>query len=348
MLFRSLLQLYTSETNPFYGFFDVALVQRCKALYETWESGQSLDPERKHALDDLIRDITNDETSAMYKYYRRNARNSSGASIQDKLKQVLRSAFARHVNILDESTGAGYGEDRASTQSFKDPLTGTRFSKRQLEKRAKSGEPDLINIYINSKEALLGKILYNEQKEPIGIDETSLTEDSIPRNYRIYVLYPILPKSQILQRVHRRALRKFTQPPAFTIPEKDVDRVSAYTELLETYFKEMAQVLGGSQVQLRETVDRIVRDEQAEYKGSYTDYIQTLLTSIHAMNASSSFSIPMFSGIAQNRIEEAIEAAFHYSIDYFLKQYIIVGRIERVLYVSTLGKPIAAPTEGAV
>lgn len=329
---KELLQLYASRTNYLHAYFDKELMNRCKTFLEEWNIGQSLDSERKHFLDSLIQDITNDETSAIYKYTRRSARNLSGASIQDKLQIVLRSAFSKSVNIIDESTGARYGENTTSLRTFKDQLTGRRFSKRQQEKDRSS---NLIDVYINSKETLLGKIKYNELNEPIGIDESSITADSIPMNYKIYVLYPILPKTDIYKRLKRRAMLKFTEQNAFTFP-KNSTNIEKYKNMLNSYFKEMSKALGINQIPISNIVDRIVREEEIEYKESYSSYIQSILTSIDSINTDSIFSTPMFSGIAKKRIEEAIEAAFHYSIDYFLKQYLIIGRIERVIYISTL------------
>jgi hypothetical protein len=46
-------------------------------------------------------------------------------------------------------------------------------------------------------------------------------------------------------------------------------------------------------------------------------------------------TIPFFRGIGPTAIMDSVEQAFQYSVDYFLKQYLLIGRIEQVVYINT-------------
>ena len=322
-------------TNPFREYCSKIVQEKVKNFLDSWESGVALSPAKAKQLGDLLTEMTNDEVTSFYKYYRRYSKNSKGLTLQEKTRQVLQHAFQRNVHILYESVGSGYTQEE-EVRSMKDQYSGLpRLSRGFVRGHS------MVEIYKNTKEQLLGKILYNESQEPIGIDPDSLTENSVPLHYRINVIYPILPKKEILARAKARAIRQFTEPATLTIPDSALQK--QYLTMYNTYLDTIIQTLGGeieSYAPLRALIDTYVQQEAGRYSGSYTSYLQSLRTNLRT--STTEFEIPLFGSISQARIEETIEQSFQYSIDYFLKQYLIVGRIEKVLYISTLGPKITS------
>ena len=321
-------------TNPLERLANKTTVEKVQTFLESWESGMTLSPAKAKQLDVLLTEMTNDEVTCFYKYYRRYSKDSKGLTLQVKTRQVLQLAFQRNVHILYESVGSGYTQEER-VGSMKNQYTGTPSSKYFVR------VPSIVEIYKNTKEQLLGKILYNESQEPIGIDPASLTENSVPLHYRINVIYPILPKKEILARAKARAIRQFTEPATLTIPDSALQ--TQYLTMYNTYLDSIIQMLGGeieSYAPLRALIDTYVLQETERYSGSYTSYLQSLRKNLGTPTME--LEIPLFGGISQARIEETIEQSFQYSIDYFLKQYLIVGRIEKVLYISTLGPNITS------
>jgi hypothetical protein len=194
---------------------------------------------------------------------------------------------------------------------------------------------NIVDVFKNSKETLLGKILYNDMQEPIGIDESSLTEESIPLGYTIYVVYPILPKRDILHRALTRALQTFTNRNTFSIPPDSSKE--KYMELYKFFLKEILNRMGGDDT--KRLIDELIQQEREGYKDSYSSYLQSLYDSADE----GVLHPPFFRSVSIQKIEETIEQAFQYSIDYFLKQYMLIGRIERIIYISTLGEKYADP-----
>jgi hypothetical protein len=201
--------------------------------------------------------------------------------------------------------------------------------------RSDSGPKNLIELFKNSKETLLGKIVYNEDQEPIGIDTSSLTEESVPLGYTIYVVYPILPKQEILRRALTRAVKFFTHRNTFAIPPDQTKE--KYIELYKFFLKEILNRMGGTDT--KRMIDELVKQESEDYKESYSTYLQALYDSA----GEGELSPPFFRSVSMQKIEQTIDQAFQYSIDYFLKQYLIIGRIERVIYISTLGEKYTEP-----
>ena len=80
-------------------------------------------------------------------------------------------------------------------------------------------------------------------------------------------------------------------------------------------------------------IDELVKQESDGYKDSYSSYLQSL----HDFAYEGVLQPPFYRSVSKQKIEETIEHAFQYSIDYFLKQYLLIGRIERIIYISTLG-----------
>jgi len=330
---QSLLQHFL-KTMGRYPNFPVDLSDRTQQLFQsrTW-ARRELSEEQKTVVDKLLSEIVEAISTEEYEMFRRHMRNSSGLSIQEKLKRVLAKAFRKRVNIIYESTGWGYKSTPIGTvrNSFRHirPRVG-------VTTRAASNRPEnVIDMFKNSKEILLGKLVYNEDKEPIGIDTSSLTEESVPLGYAIYVVYPILPKREIFHRALTRAVKYFTHRNNFAIPPDQTKE--KYMELYKYFLKEILNMMGGPDTKRR--IDELVKEESEDYNESYSSYLQALYDSADE----GELSPPFFRSVSIQKIEQTIDQAFQYSIDYFLKQYLIIGRIERVIYISTLGEKYMEP-----
>jgi len=331
---KSLLQSFVESMTRFQKYIPGDLLQRVDALQKrrVWESGRTLTVEQKTYMDQVLTEIVEAISSATYSFYKHDLRNASGFSIQEKLKRVLARAFRKKINVMYESTGWGYDTNTIGT--MRNSFVHIR-PKEGATTRAASKPENIIDLFKNSKERLLGKIMYNEFQEPVAIDESSLTEESVPLRYRIYVVYPIIPKREIMHRALTRALQTFTSRNSFTIPNNSSKE--EYITLYKSFLTELTQIMGSTNT--KGMIDELIKTESADYKDSYSSYLETLFDSAE----SGILSPPFFRSVSFNKIEETIEQAFQYSIDYFLKQYLVIGRIERIVYISTLGEKYTDP-----
>lgn len=322
------LQSFVLSATKYKKYVSKELINRVDTFLQSWPSGQRLSFEKKEKLDALLREMSEATATALYAFYRNDAKNARGLSIQEKLKLVLVKAFRERVNIMYESTGSGYGTNIIGT--VRNTFSGLRSLRTTAQKPV-----NIIELFKNSKERLLGKILYDKNQEPIGIDTSSLTEESVPLDYRILVVYPILPKKEIIHRAYSRALKTFTGRNSFTIPNNSLKE--EYIGLYTSFLMEIMKIMGNSRYQT--IIDEIIKKENDEYKDSYSSYIKSLI----ATAETDVLRPPFFRSISIEKIEDTIEQAFQYSIDYFLKQYLVIGRIERIVYISTLGEKYTDP-----
>jgi hypothetical protein len=319
------LTQFSSGTSPYQKYFSPSFVANVRSFLEGWTTGQPLQEYQIGELKQLLAKITDNTTSALFRYYQNDKKNTRGLSIYDKITNVLKKGFANNKSIVYETIGSGYMQTSDIMTTIRDPQFNT--SRRTRDRTG------LIDIYKNPKEQLLGKIVYNEGV-PVGIDERSLTDESIPLHYRIIVVYPIIPKKTIVQRAYLRALQSFTDKTAFELPSVSDDK-AAYIEIYQDFLEEMLRLLNPADPRIREHIDQLIQEENTDYKESYTDYIRSL-RDMSRDPAITQIYPPFFRGIAFERIETMIDQAFQYSIDFFLKQYLMIGRIERIVYVSTL------------
>ena len=308
---KRLLVSFVAERNP---YFSKRAIAEAQELLSEWESGQALNPRKLAQLERVLATITDNRSSALFQYYQKDLH------LAETMRTVLRKGFRAGVNILYESTGTGYSPGLGTEISIRDP---------QFGRTRKTTREGLIELYKNTKERLLGKLVYKELV-PVGIDPASITEDTVPLNYRIVVVYPILPKKEIIQRAYSRAMRGFTTRNSFNLPQEEYEK-EEYIRLYKEFLNEIVRILDPADQRIREQVDEYVKKELADYDQSYTTYLRDLIE-----KSNTEISPPFFRGIAFERMEEMIDQAFQYSIDYFLKQYLMIGRIERVIYLSTL------------
>ena len=256
-----------------------------------------------------------DKTKSAYNQYRIREKNTAGLTIRDKMREVLKNAFSKKIHIQYETSGSGYGD----TQERQKLLN--QFSPHRVLRA--TGKPlSCIDIFINNYQELLGRIKYDEEtKSPIRIGQ--LTPYSIPMEYRIVVVYPLVRKELIMQRAEERANRMFLQKT----PEQLHGDPEEYRQLLTYYANDLFIALGGRKPAIKPLVDLALEKE------GFVESIGALTPPFGPMSKEGAF--PFYRSPAREFILDSIEQAFQYSIDYFLKQYLIIGRIEKVVYVNT-------------
>ena len=242
--------------------------------------------------------------------------NSEGTILYKKMTDFMKKCFSANVNIIYETLGGGYGRGRPQR------------SENQF------GEDILFE---NHWEPYLGRIKYVEGIPTI--DRTSFGDETIPINYRIYVVYPLLDKNEITRRSYTRAVETLTKSKM-----ESVEDLETYRDLLVNYALYIKQSLSpysksGELSSIHKIVDKAIGEERLEYLGandasSYTKYISELITEFRNPSQSGEISFPFFRAISPEYIYSVIKQAFNYSVDYFLKQYILAGRIEQVVYIN--------------
>lgn len=285
-----------------------------KTILATWTKGAP-PVSIKDSIIPVFEKILIDKTKSTYNHYRIKERNKGGLTIRDKMREVLSNAFSKKIHIQYETSGSGYGD----TQERQKLLN--QFSPHRILRA--TGKPlSSIEIFINNYQELLGKIEYDEEtKSPIRI--ISLTPYSIPMEYRIVVVYPLVRKELIIQRIEERANRMFLQKT----PEQLHGDPEEYRQLLTDYANDLFIALGGPKPAIKTLVDAALEKE------GYVESIGDLTPPFGPMSKEAAF--PFYRSPAREFILDSIEQAFQYSIDYFLKQYLIIGRIEKVVYVNT-------------
>lgn len=309
---------------------DKQLKGEIEKLLLDWKSGKDLPSDWKESgeFSRLLQEIVLKRTSDIYVKYRKTMKNSnSKKSLYEKMNSVLQKAYSENVNVLYETMGSGYGIDEKKIE----------INDRTARRLARGTEQKPILIFENTWEGLLGRIEYNDAtREPVRYDISDLPE-AIPRNYKIIVVYPILNGEIIKSRALQRSIRMFTEPTARTI--EDVS--DTYRKMLLQYASEIYSTLAGNStktVQLESFIDSYIEKEKKDL-GFETDnesYISFLKELMGKINEQETIPYPMYRALPIQKIYDTIEQAFKYSVDYFLKQYLFLGRIEQVIYVSTL------------
>ena len=254
--------------------------------------------------------------SNAYLFTRDKELNSAGSVLYKKMTDFMKKCFNAKVNIIYETLGGGYGSGKAQR------------SENQF------GESILFE---NHWEPYLGKIKYVDGIPTI--DRTSFGDETIPINYRIFVIYPLLDKNEIIRRSYTRAVNTFTQSKM-----EPVEDLEKYRGLLiqyaESIYKSLSPYAKSGELSIfQKIVDKAIGEERLEYLGtnsadSYTKYIGKMVTDFRSQNQSEEIAFPFFRAISPEYIYSVIKQAFNYSVDYFLKQYILAGRIEQVVYIN--------------
>lgn len=319
-------QLLTSEKQK---IKDKEIEKEIDLLLREWKAGQPI-PLRWIESGDfqrLLQSIVLKRTSDIYVKYRKTLKNGLlKKTLFEKMNSVLQKAYVENANIIYETMGSGYGTSEEKIQM------NDRTARRLV--RGKTAVP--ITIFENTWEGLLGKIIYNEDtREPIRYD-LSDTPEAVPQNYKIIVIYPILNGEVIKERALRRSIRMFTKPEVLSIEGAS----EVYKTLLEKYASEIYTYLTGNsnkKIELEKLIDSYIQEEKAALgfenaDESFLDYVKSLVDG----SVEDTIAYPLYRALPIQKIYDTIEQAFKYSVDYFLKQYLFLGRIDQVIYVSTL------------
>jgi len=292
------------------------------AFVKGWPSGRPVPISKMDEFNKILEDILYDKSTSIYSFYRSKNKTGSTKTIREKMREVLSELFTMGKHIQYESGGAGYGEDQ-ERKRLVDQFTPHRV--------LRSRTP-FIEVFKNTQEELLGKIKYDDANMPIGIDESSIGPLTVPLSHRIIVVYPIIPRDEIVERAKKRAAHMFFQKDFVSIND-----IETYRSLMLEYAHELFVTLGG-EGPIHEIVDAALLAEQEKYGENsmpYSEYVKNLIEKFEALEEGELLSIPFFRGVGSEMILKSVEQAFQYSVDYFLKQYLLIGRIEKVLYINT-------------
>jgi hypothetical protein len=279
--------------------------------------------------------------SKTYKKYRQQTRNRSGRTIRDKMESFLRKALAQNKHISYETMGSGYGE--GDTRQLRNQFTGMRFT----SSRAASA----VQIFRNTWESLLGELLYNDEHELTGFQRGRGSNLYIPENYKIVVVYPILPVKEIQKRASLRATKQLVSSNS-VIPVGDT---TTFSEYYLQYFKELFTTIFGrgttiTGIQMEEFMPSFIREkllEESEGRipeediNKFINFLKSIknkkIEDIEKyVDISEDVLFPLYRIIPPEKITAVAEEAFQYAVDYFLKQYILLGRIKGVIYISNV------------
>lgn len=244
--------------------------------------------------------------------------NTSGTVLYTKMTDFMKKCFSKRVHIIYETLGAGYG---------KNPM--------KIQDQFSDGEGLLFQ---NHWEPYLGRIKFVEGIPTI--DRTSFTNETIPVQYRIIVVYPLLDKNEIIRRSYTRAISSFVNRKL-----ESVDDLESYRDVLINYALQIKQILApysksGELTTIQKIVDHAINEEKLEYLGmnsseSYTEYLSEMVKSFQQRDfKGEELVFPFFRAVPSEFIYTVIKQDFMYSVDYFLKQYILAGRIEQVVYIN--------------
>lgn len=266
----------------------------------------------------LFEKILYTSLSKAYFYTRDKELNSGGVVLYKKMSDFMKKCLSKRVNIIYETLGAGYGKNPRKAEN--------QFT------------TDEGIIFENHWEKYLGRIKFVEGIPTI--DRTSFTDETIPIQYRIIVIYPLLDKNEIVRRSYTRAVSSLINDKL-----EPVDDLETYKTLLIKYALQIKDVLSPYSKKedlttIQKIVDFSINEEKIEYLGknssdSYTKYIGEMVKSFQQRDfLAEEIAFPFFRAVPSEFIYSLIKQAFTYSVDYFLKQYILAGRIEQVVYIN--------------
>jgi hypothetical protein len=311
------------------GRYTSSVKKNVDAFVKSWAGKHPIPISRMDEFNEILDAILYDKSTSVYTYYRTKNKTASTQTIRERMRDILADLFKKRKHIQYESGGAGYGEDQ-HRRKLVDQFTPHRVARTLARDSVK---PSFIEIFRNTQEELLGRINYDSENMPIGIDEASIGPHTVPLTHRVIVVYPIIPRDMIAERAQKRAGHMFFQKN-----DVSIDNIDLYRSLMLEYAKELFTMLGGDGP-VHEIVDAALQAEQERYgedsSGSYTEYVKDLLTRFKTLEEGELISIPFFRGIGPRTIMDSVEQAFQYSVDYFLKQYLLIGRIEQVVYINT-------------
>ena len=327
--FAAVRQRLSSYVLNLKGRYTSSVKKNVNAFVKSWEGKHPLPISRMEEFQKILEQVLYDKSASTYSFYRTKNKTGSMKTIREKMRDVLAQLFTQGKHIQYESGGAGYGED-LERKRLVDQFTPHRAARTLARGSVQSS---FIEIFKNTQEELLGKIRYDSSNMPVGIVESSIGPTTVPMNYRIIVVYPVIPRDVIAERAQKRAASMF-----FQRDEVIINDIDTYRYLMLEYANELFALLGGENP-VHEIVDEALRLEQEQHGQNssvpYTEYVKTLITQLKGLEEGELMTIPFFRGIGPTAIMDSVEQAFQYSIDYFLKQYLLIGRIEQVVYINT-------------
>ena len=332
-------------------------VQSTKANYYLKDWNPKKSDLQKAELDKILDRILYDALYAEYSSARDKELNNGRKNLYTKMVEFMKKCLNSNANIIYETLGAGYQMD-------KDPIP--------VQNQFVSGEGVAFK---NHWEPWLGRIKFNQDGIPT-IDRTSFGPETVPINYRIFVIYPLLDKNEITRRAYTRALLSLSDIKKQNVEDIDTYRYTLikYAELLYAALQPHSE--DGNLTSVEQIVDHAIQKEYLDYTGkdmvlpgeltaesstvlssaptrspptgynaplpptnasqtepnkSYTKYLKSLISEFETADQ---VSVPFFRAVAPEAIYSMLKQSFNYSIDYFLKQYILAGRIEQVVYIN--------------
>ena len=314
---------------------------------------------QKDQLDKILDRILYDALYTEYSSARDKELNNNKKNLYSKMVEFMKKSLTSNANIIYETLGAGY-------QMVREPIP--------VKNQFVSGQGVAFK---NHWEPWLGRIKFNQDGIPT-IDRTSFGSETVPINYRIFVVYPLLDKNEITRRAYTRALLSLSD-----IKKQNVEDIDTYRSFLLTYAKLLYAALqphsdDGKLTSVEQIVDYAIQQEYLDYTGkdlilpgeltvesstvvssaaartptgynvppipntssqtrltepnkSYTKYLKSLISEFETADQ---VSIPFFRAVSPDAIYSMLKQSFNYSVDYFLKQYILAGRIEQVVYIN--------------
>ncbi len=264
----------------------------------------------------------------IYNTYYRKEKNQNSKTLRDKVIQFFPKAYARKVNIIYETAGLGYGES---------PAIGTLMARtRQGELRAKEASPIFKNTFANFLGEIVTAELLPGELKPVGYrpssGEGAHPELFIPEEYRIIVIFPMVSVDDLVKRGYLRAYDQLQHTTLYDVNSDQKKEIAAYiTALINTLTK--GEKKSELPAKITEILTREFR-ERSQVAGEI-NYVKNLedLRKASIENSVKVSSFPFFRLTAYD-IETAVAQAFQYSVDYFLRQYIQIGRVEQVIYVN--------------
>lgn len=292
-------------------------------------------PETELFFDSLLQSQIRDTYNSFY----RRTQNEDGRTLREKVVEFFPRAYAERVNIQYETAGLGYGE--VGPPNTNQIVGKLRSLSKTLQRQMAA------TILKNSFADFLGEVVYNreelseseESKEgeealiPIGVRPGIREELFIPPEYRIVVVFPIVSIHELQRRGFVRAYQHLRHTTLYDVTaQQKADIVSYITDLIKTLISRSSRI---RKEILREKVYEILSEEFARYALPPSEYVKDLQTiKMKAQNPDiPQLSFPFFR-LASADLEKSVAQAFQYSVDYFLRQYIQIGRIEQVIYVN--------------
>ena len=272
--------------------------------------------------------------SSAYMTTRNSEKNTAGNNLYSKMVAFTQKCFEKKVNIVYETLGGGY--DMSSDMIRVENQFSSGVTSRLATKSTVANEEF---VFKNHWEKYLGKIKFTSDGIPT-LDRSSFTKETIPIEYRIFVIYPLLDKNEIIRRSYTRALSNLLDAKRQTI-----NITKEYRYILDDYIENVLAVFAMDGVEsarvkegIENLIDTSIHDEKELYIGktdtaSITKSIKDAFEQLKTSDAST-VQFPFFRAISPAYIYDIIKQSFNYSIDYFLKQYILVGRIQEVVYIN--------------